>query len=156
VALSCGPFRDLATNPAKILASGIAGTSPLIWGGTVLAARAARRVAESIRRATGKAALAADAEHLLPVLAAAQRVDVFADVFADDGAELRPSLVILDDGSLDPVVAETRERLCAQAEANGVRIELVGSEADGNVARYASLLATGTFAARYLELGLSR
>lgn len=155
VALSCGPFRDLATNPAKILASGIAETSPVIWGGTVLAARAARRVAESIRRATGRAALAADAEHLLPVLGAAQPVDVFADPFADEVLELRPSLVILDDGSPDPVVAETRARLQEQADANGVRVEQVTTEADGEVARYAALLATGTFAARYLELGRS-
>lgn len=155
VALGCGPFRDLAVNPAKLLASGIAETSPVIWGGTVLAARAARRVAESIRRATGRAALAADAEHLLPVLGAAQPVDVFADPFADEVAELRPSLVILDDGTSDPVTDETRDRLVAQADANGVRIERVTTEADGDVARYASLLATGTFAARYLELGLS-
>lgn len=155
VALSCGPYRDLAVNPAKILASGIAETSPVIWGGTVLAARAARRVAESIRRATGRAALAADAEHLLPVLAAAQPVDVFADPFADEVPELRPSLVILDDGSPDPVVAETRIRLQEQADANGVRVEQVTTEADGDVARYAALLATGTFASRYLELGLS-
>lgn len=156
VALSCGPYRDLAVNPAKILASGIAETSPLIWGGTVLAARAARRVAESIRRATGRAALAADAEHLLPVLAAAQRADVFADPFADEVAELRPSLVILQDGSEDPVVAQTQRRLREQADANGVRIEEVSTEADGDVARYAALLATGMFAARYLELGRSR
>jgi len=156
VAVSCGPFRDLAVNPAKLLASGIAETSPLLWGGTVLAARAARRVAESVRRSTGRAALAADAEHLLPVLAAAPRADVFADPFADDAADPRPSLVILDDGSPDPVVAETRSRLQAQADATGVRVETVGTEADGDVARYASLLATGNFAARYLEIGLAR
>jgi hypothetical protein len=156
VALRCGPFRDLAVNPAKLLASGIAETSPLLWGGTVLAARAARRVAESVRRATGRAALAADAEHLFPVLAAAAPADVFADPFADDAADLRPSLVILDDGSPDPAVADTRQRLSEQADYHGVRIEIVTSEADGDVARYASLLATGTFAARYLGLGLSR
>lgn len=155
VAVSCGPFRDLAVNPAKLLASGIAETSPLLWGGTVLAARAARRVAESVRRSTGRAALAADAEHLLPVIAAAPRADVFADPFADEVAEPRPSLVILDDGSPDPVVAETRGRLQAQADATGVRVETVTSDADGDVARYASLLATGNFAARYLEIGLT-
>jgi len=155
VALSCGPFRDLAVNPAKLLASGIADTSPLLWGGTVLAARAARRIAESVRRSTGRAALAADAEHLLPVMAAATRADVFADPFADEAAELRPSLVILDDGSPDPAVAETRGRLQSQADATGVRVETVTTEADGDVARYAGLLATGTFAARYLEIGLS-
>ncbi|MFL6062367.1 MAG: SIS domain-containing protein [Marmoricola sp.] len=156
VAVACGPFRDLATNPAKLLASGIAETSPLLWGGTVLAARAARRVAESLRRATGRAALAADAEHLLPVLAQATRSDVFADPFADEVADLRPSLVLLDDGSLDQAVAETRARLRAQADASGVRVETVTSEADGDVARYAALLATGKFAARYSEVGLTR
>lgn len=154
VAISCSPFRDLAVNPAKLLASGIAETSPLLWGGTVLAARAARRVAESLRRASGRAALAADAEHLLPVLAAAPPADVFADPFADGDGDPRPCLVILDDGSPDPVVRETRERLTTQAEARGVRIERVTSAADGDVARYAALLATGTFAARYLAVGL--
>jgi hypothetical protein len=62
--------------------------------------------------------------------------------------------VILDDGSADPVVVETRSRLVGQADEHGVRIERVTTEADGDVARYAALLATGTFAARYLELGL--
>lgn len=156
VAVSCSPYKDLAVNPAKLLASGIAETSPLLWGGTVLAARAARRIAESLRRASGRAALAADAEHLLPVLGAAKPVDVFADPFADEVADPRPSLLILDDGSPDPVVVETRDRLKQQADRNGVRIETVTSEADGAVARYASLLATGTFAARYLRVGLAR
>jgi len=156
VAVSCGPFKDLAVNPAKLLASGIAETSPLLWGGTVLAARAARRIAESLRRASGRAALAADAEHLLPVLAAARPVDVFADPFADDAADPRPSLVILDDGTPDPVLVETRDRLRTQADRNGVRIETVTTDAGGAVARYASLLATGTFAARYLGVGLGQ
>lgn len=155
VAVSCGPYRDLAVNPAKLLASGIAETSPLLWGGTVLAARAARRIAESLRRASGRAALAADAEHLLPVLAAARPSDVFADPFADEVADPRPSLLILDDGTPDPVLFETRDRLRETAEMNGVRIETVTSEAEGAVARYASLLATGTFAARYLRIGLA-
>jgi phosphoglucose isomerase-like protein len=155
VAISCSPHRDLAVNPAKLLASGIAETSPLLWGGTVLAARAARRIAEQLRRASGRAALAADAEHLLPVLAAAPLSDVFADPFADEDGDLRPSLVILDDGSPDPVVVETRSRLVEQADQRGVRIERVTSEADGDVARYAALLATGTFAASYLKLGLA-
>ncbi len=156
VALSCGPHRDLAVNPAKLLASGVAETSPLLWGGTVLAARAARRIAESVRRATGRAALAADAEHLLPVLAGAAPTDVFADPFADEASDPRPSLVILDDGSLDQVVAETRERLVSQAGANGLRIETVTSQSDGEVARYAALLATGNFAAQYLRIGLAQ
>lgn len=154
VAVSCSPFRDLAVNPAKLLASGIADTSPLLWGPSVLAARAARRVAESLRRATGRAALAADAEHLLPVLAAVPPSDVFADPFADDLAEARPSLVLLEDEGVDPMAAATQERLVAAAEEHRVRIERVAAIGTSAIARYASLLATGTFAAQYLKVGL--
>ncbi len=83
VAISCSPTRDIAVNPAKMLAIALADANPLVWGGTVLAARAARRVAESIRRASGRTALAGDAEHLLPVLEAARQRDVFDDPFAE-------------------------------------------------------------------------
>ena len=85
VATSCSPRRDLAVNPAKMLAISLADTNPIVWGGSVLAARAARRIAESIRRASGRTALAGDAEHLLPVLEATRQRDVFDDPFADGG-----------------------------------------------------------------------
>jgi len=133
VAVACGPRRDIAVNPAKILAIGIA---------------------ESVRRATGRTALAADAEHLLPVLAATVPADVFADPFADGGPEHRPALVLLDDGSTDPAALETRGRLEEAAQAVGVRIETISSEAESDVARYAAMLATGMYAATYLQLGL--
>ncbi len=154
VALACGPHKDIAINPAKILAIGIADSDPLIWGGTVLAARAGRRIAESIRRATGRTALAADAEHLTPVLEAAAPADVFADPFADGGPQSRPALVVLDDGSQDESVIETRSRLEETARQMGIRVERIGSEAEGDVARYAAMLLTGTYAAAYLQLGL--
>ena len=153
IAVECSPHRDLAVNPAKILAIGLAETTPLLWGGTVLAARAARRIAESVRRATGRAALAADAEHLLPILEAARPADVFADPFAETGDDPRPSLVLLDDGYGDAAADETRDRLRATAEEHGVRVETITSRADGDVARYAALLATGSYAAAYLRIG---
>ena len=153
VAVSCSPHRDLAVNPAKILAIGIAEDNPLLWGGTVLAARAARRAAESFRRATGRTALAADAEHLLPVLEATTQADVFADPFADPEGSRRPVLVLLDDGADDPAAEHTRRLLRDTAESRGVRVETISSSADGDVARYAALLATGTYAAAYLRVG---
>ena len=163
VAVSCSPYRDLSVNPAKTLAIAMADSMPLVWGGSVLAARAARRVAESIRRTTGRAALAADAEHLLPVIAAAPRHDVFADPFADpdlDGGEgaggSRPILLILDDGADEASIREQRGRLVAAAAERDIRVETVASDAANEVARYASLLATGTFAAVYLGVGLGR
>jgi hypothetical protein len=164
VALACSPYKDLSVNPAKMLAISLADTTPLVWGGSVLAARAARRVAESIRRTTGRAALAADAEHLLPVIAAARRRDVFADPFTDPDADLgdpaaadrRPILVILDDGSADASVREQRGRLVTAAQERDIRVETVATDAPSEVARYAALLATGTFAAVYLGVGLDR
>jgi Bacterial phospho-glucose isomerase C-terminal SIS domain len=157
VAIACSPYRDLAVNPAKTLAIALADATPLLWGGSVLAARAARRVAEAVRRASGRTALAGDAEHLIPVLSAAQPADLFADPFDDDGEGDRPpALVILDDGAENAGIVEQRGRLTTAAEEHRVRVETVASEAATDVARYAALLATGTYAATYLGVGLGR
>ncbi len=154
VAVGCSPRRDISINPAKMLAIALADANPLVWGGSVLAARAARRVAESIRRTSGRTALAGDAEHLLPVIEAARQRDVFDDPFAEGAREHRPVLVVLDDGAEEPVVREQRGRLQAAAGERGVRVETVTTDAASEVARYASLLLTGTYAAEYLRLGL--
>lgn len=156
VAISCSPQRDISINPAKILAIALADADPIVWGGSVLAARAARRVAESIRRTSGRAALAGDAEHLLPVIEAAKPHNVFADPFADPqgNGDRRPVLVILEDGTDDPITHDHRARLTEAAARTGVRIERVTANADGDVAQYASVLLHGTYAAEYLRLGL--
>jgi hypothetical protein len=154
VAIACSPHRDLAVNPAKMLAIALADTNPIVWGGSSLAARAARRVAETIRRASGRSAIAGDAEHLLPLIEAARPRDVFDDPFADGGAEPRPVLLVFDDGADDPIVREDRGRLGAAATSHGVRVETVTTEADTEIARYASLVLSGRYAAEYLRLGL--
>ncbi|WP_435769779.1 SIS domain-containing protein [Nocardioides sp. SYSU DS0651] len=154
VAISCSPHRDLSINPAKMLAISLADANPLLWGGSVLAARAARRVAESIRRTSGRTALAGDCEHLLPVIEAARPRNVFADPVADGAGDRRPVLVVLDDGIDDPVARTDRGRLEEAAQDHDVRVETVTTESDGEVARYASLLLHGTYAAEYLRLGL--
>jgi phosphoglucose isomerase-like protein len=160
VAVECSPYADLATNPAKMLAIALAEANPLFWGGTVLAARAARRIAEAVRRSSGRGALAGDAEHLLPVISAARQHDVFADPFSDPTApepsELRPALVLLDDGSEEPTVREQRGRLVVAAGDRGIRVETLASDAPNEVACYASLMAQGRYAAAYLGLGLGR
>jgi hypothetical protein len=156
VAIACSPYRDLAVNPAKMLAIALADATPLVWGGSVLAARAARRVAESIRRSSGRTALAGDAEHLLPVIAAARTQDLFADPVDDEDAGRRPALVILDDGADDATIREQRGRLTAEAQSRHVRVERVATDGTNEVARYAALLATGTYAAAYLGVALSR
>ena len=47
VAEVCGPSSDLSENPGKALALELADSLPLVWGGTVLAARASRRKARN-------------------------------------------------------------------------------------------------------------
>ncbi|MGI8524252.1 MAG: SIS domain-containing protein [Nocardioides sp.] len=154
VAIASSPQRDLAVNPAKMLAIALADSQPVVWGGSVLAARAARRVAEAIRRSTGQSALAGDAEHLIPVLEAVVPRDVFVDPFADGPiAAARPVLLVLDDGSDDPMVREQRGLLRAAADSRGVRVETVTTGASAEVARYASLMLSGRYAAEYVRLG---
>jgi hypothetical protein len=159
VAVACSPNRDLSVNPTKMLAIALADATPLVWGGSVLAARAARRVAESMRRASGRTSLAADAEHLVPVIAATPSRDVFDDPFADledPAGDLRPALVVLDDGSDDASIREQRGRLTSEASERGVRVETLHSTAPSEVACYAALLSQGRYAAAYLGIGLGR
>lgn len=157
VAMACTPHRDLSVNPAKLLAIALGDATPLVWGGSVLSARAARRIAEALRRASGRSALAGDAEHLVPLISSAPQRDVFDDPFSDEEhGELRPVLVLLDDGADDPVVASRRAELRAEAEARQVRVEQLTAEAACDVARYAALVAQGRYAAAYLAVGLGR
>lgn len=153
VAISSSPNRDLAVNPAKMLAIALADSIPVVWGGSVLTARAARRIAESLRRTTGRSAVAGDAGQLLPLLESARPRDVFEDPFAEGEAEARPVLVMLDDGPEDQMVREQRGQLLAAAESHGVRVETLSTDATSELARYASLLLWGTYAAEYLRVG---
>jgi len=157
VATRNAPRRQLGDNPGKDDAIALAEHTPLVWGGSVLAARAGRRVAEQLRLATGLAVLAADAEQLARVLAGTPRPDVFADPFADGPAAASPVLLLLEDGSTDPAVREQSGRLRAAADAASVRVvPLAAPASDGVVDEYASLLQQGSYAAAYLALGLGR
>ncbi len=62
--------------------------------------------------------------------------------------------MVLDDVADDAALVETRARLSEAARAAGVREETIACEAPGDVARYAAMLSTGTYAAAYLQLGL--
>jgi hypothetical protein len=136
-----------------MLAIALADTNPIVWGGSSLAARAARRVSETIRRASGRSAIAGDAEHLLPLIEAARPRDVFDDPFAEGVSEARPVLLVFDDGADDPVVGD-RDRLRSTAAEHGVRVETLTADTGTEVARYASLVLSGRYAAEYLRVGL--
>lgn len=155
VAGACSPHQTLATNPAKDLALTIGDDLPLVWGGSVLAARASRRVAEALREASGLPALAADAGDLVPVIESARSRDPFADPFDDPTGGLGTTLVVLDDDSADSVVLRTRGQLLALAERHDVRVHTVRHDAGNDVERYSVLLMNGLFGAAYLSLGLA-
>jgi hypothetical protein len=156
VAIACSPHHDISNNPAKDLALSLGDTLPLVWGGSVLAARAARRVAEAMRRTSGRPVLAADADHLMPVLAAARTRNLFADPFADeDAANPRPGLLVLHDGTEEASIREQRGRLTSTAQGHDVRVQTIAAEEGSEMARYAALLSTGLYAATYLGIGLA-
>lgn len=156
VAQECSHALDLAVNPAKALALELADTTPLVWGGSVLAARASRRLAEAFRGATGRVALAADAPALAPILAATPARDPFADPFDGAGDEGRPSLVVVEDGLGDPAAEENRSVLEANAAYADVRVSVLAHEQGQAMERYATVLQKGRFAAAYLQIGLGR
>jgi hypothetical protein len=157
VAEDCSPFVDVSENPAKDLALGLAEAQPLVWGGSVLAGRASRRVAEALRAASGRAALAADADELLAVLEAVEPRDLFDDPFEDPQPdERRPALVILDDGTGDQLTMAARNKLRGVAERADIRVCPIYHTSGGDLDRYAGLLQTGLYGAVYLAVGLRR
>jgi hypothetical protein len=154
VAEVCSPHVALGINPAKDMAVCLADTIPLIWGGTVLAARVSRRIAEAVRQVSHRAALAADAAELWPVLAGCAPPDLFADPFDDPEIEPTYSLICLDDVNPDPDIARVGQEMEQVAEAHGVRVARIRYGEGTPVERYACLLQQGRFAATYLGLGL--
>lgn len=157
VAENCAALVPVDRNPAKELALALADDVPAVWGGSVLAARAARRVAEALRSASGRPAVAGDDAQIVPLLEAAPDLDVFADPFEDGSpAPPRPALVILDDGADSTRIRSARDRLDEAAHKANVRVQGVCADDGPDVGRFAALLATGRFAAAYLALGLGR
>ncbi len=149
------PFRDMSDNPGKDLAVALADALPLVWGGSVLAARAGRRVAEALRRASGRAALATGADELMLVIEGAPPRDPFADPDDLSGA-LRRVLVTLDDQSRDSASEIQRRQLVAAADSHDVRVVTLDAGRGSELDRYVALLQQGRFGAAYLALGLGR
>lgn len=147
---------DVTENPAKQIALQLADAQPLVWGGSILAARASRRIAEAFRSASGRVVLSADAGELLPLIDAAGPRDVFADPFEDATPAQRPALVLVDDGLDDEAAAEDRVRLGHTAELREVTACSISHVEGSAVERYVAMLQQGLFAAAYLRIGLGR
>lgn len=156
VALECSHALDVTANPAKQLALELADTQALTWGGSVLAARAARRIAEAFRIATGRVALAADAGELLPILADTSPRDPFEDPFEARARDPRPTLVVIEDGLGDLGSDADRRALQEHAERADIRVTVLGHDQGAVMERYVTVLQKGLFAAAYVRIGLGR
>ena len=156
VAIESAPGLDIAHNPAKGIALELADASPLVWGGSVLAARASRRLAEALRGASGRVVLSADAEALEPFLRGAPRRDVFADPFEELVPQRRPGLVVIDDAWGDELASVEQDRLVTAALAHDLLVSRLTAEVGGRVQRYITVLHKGLYAAAYLQIGLAR
>lgn len=153
VAEACSIHADLVTNPGKVLASEVADGLPLVFGTSVLAARAARRIAEALRKASGRVALAAEAGELMSVVQGAAERDLFADPF-EERTETPPTLLFLDDRLVEP--SAHVEDLLEAAHARDIRVSRITRSEHSEVERYATMLQEGLFAASYLQVGLGR
>lgn len=154
VAQDCSAQLDVTENPAKLVALELAEAQPLVWGGSILAARASRRIAEALRAASGRVVLAADAGALEPLLTTVTPRDPFADPFEEVAPVCRPGLVLIDDDLDDELAAEERDRLTRLATAGDIKVSRLSHAEGGAVERYATVLQKGLFAAAYLSIGL--
>jgi hypothetical protein len=156
VATASSLTLDATQNPAKAVALELADAKPMVWGGSILAARASRRIAEALRSATGRVVLSADAGALLPLLDEVPPRDPFADPFEESGAEQRPGLVLVDDDLDDEQAAEDRARLRTAALSKDVLVSNLAQASGTALERYVTVLQQGLFAAAYLQIGLGR
>jgi hypothetical protein len=171
----CKIDNEAFTNPAKSLALDLAGSLPVIWGSTPLAAVAAGRFAEMLA-ANARYPSVSDSlleagrgsvgllDGVFGALAESER-DIFADEPAEGtGGRLR--LVILrddgfesgtpaedSDGDEPPAVESRRAEAVQQlAERRGVRCTVLRAEGASPLERLASLTAVPDFASVYLAL----
>jgi hypothetical protein len=161
------PSSEAVVNPAKVLATEIAESIPILLGTGLLGGVASRRAAAMFGR-TGRVPVAAGA---LPD-AASQIVacfdgplaggeegdrrgdDIFADPYLDGPANPPLRLILLsDDGPDGELSRPVSDAVVAAAEDAGVRVSVVEGHGATPLARLASHVALTDFAATYLALG---
>jgi hypothetical protein len=163
-----GPSVEAFLNPAKMLATEVAESIPIVLGSGSLGGVASRRAAAMFGR-TGRVPVAAGA---LPDAASQivacfdgplaggeangddQKDDLFADPFLDGPARVPLRLILLsDDGPDGERSRPVAEAVVAAAEDAGVRVSVVEGFGATPLARLASHVALTDFAATYLALG---
>lgn len=171
----CRPGLESFVNPGKTLALDLAGSIPIVWGSSPLAAIAARRFADTLAANARYPAVAGALgeanrgrvgllDGAYGALSESAR-DIFADPGEGDTDMTRIRLVLLRDGGLrdnthndedadESVSVEERRAEAVQrlAEQRGVRVSLVEAEGASMLERLASMVAVPDFASIYLGL----
>ncbi|KAB7835214.1 SIS domain-containing protein [Streptomyces mobaraensis] len=155
----CGPAIATYGNPAKTLATELAGTLPLIWTEGDLAAAAGRRFATVLAALAGRPALAAELPEALTAhsallsgsfAAGADPDDFFRDR-VDEPEALHARVVLLRERAPDITSAVPGARDLALHRDTPVS-ELEAAEGASPLETAAELLAVTDFAAVYLAL----
>jgi glucose/mannose-6-phosphate isomerase len=167
----CRESAEAFVNPAKALALDLAGSVPVIWGSSPLAAVAAGRFADLLSTNARYPAVEGSLgevgrgrigllDGVFGGLAEADR-DIFADPMPEGGST-RLHLVLLRDGGLadeneshgEPAEVEERraEAVAALARRRGIRCTVLTAEGGSPLERLASLVAVPDFASVYLAL----
>jgi glucose/mannose-6-phosphate isomerase len=160
LALRCGPGSETAANPAKLLATDLVGSLPMVWGSSDLAGIAAYRflcqLAENAKYPAVNGVLPEALHNQVvtfagPFAGAGDGDDLFRDRVADDG-RLRLRLVMLSDTVEHELVARGASAAMELAGEYGVPVSRVSAVGEHSLERMASLCAIGDFASVYLGL----
>ncbi|WP_084962176.1 SIS domain-containing protein [Thermoactinospora rubra] len=149
VAFRCRPASESFVNAGKSLAMELAGTVPLIWGSSPVAAVAAHRMATQLGKNAKYPALHGG---LFDLVAAFDGPLAERDVFAD---EATPSvrLVVLRDVAEDAELEQRRVLSVRLAQDRGVPVSEVTAEGEHPLERLATLIELVDYASVYLALG---
>jgi hypothetical protein len=166
----CRESAESFVNPAKSLALDLAGSVPVVWGSSPLAAVAAGRFADLLstnaRYPAIEGSLGEVGRGRIGLLDGVfgGLTEKGRDIFADPttGEPTRMHLVLLRDGGLtvenedngEPVAVEERraEAVAALARRRGIRCTVLTAAGGSPLERLASLVAVPDFASIYLAL----
>ena len=168
VAEECRPGSEAFVNPAKVLATGLGGTVPVVLGDGpltgVAASRAAAMLARTARVPATHGALPDAASQVVACLdgpfgaglsdGRAPDDDLFADPYLDGPATPRLGLLALRDPDLDPDATALADAVIASARDAGAAVFEQEASTGAPVERLASLVGLTDFAATYLAIGL--
>ncbi|HET7475561.1 MAG TPA: SIS domain-containing protein [Dermatophilaceae bacterium] len=174
---ACRPSSESFVNPAKLLATQLADTVPVVLGDGPLNGVAAFRAAQLLARTARMPATCGELPDAASQVVACfdgpftaggghgvgrrdPEDDIFADPYLDGPAQPRLGLLMLRDALPSPMTQEAADRetlseaVTQTASEAGVRVATVTAEPGHPLVRLAGQIAQTDFAATYLAIGL--